>query len=86
MTPVTVTTAELERLVLASAARRFERALPPGALDADFFDDLDGDSMTLMEIVMDVEEALGVEVPEADLDGLRSARDLIACLARVVRK
>lgn len=38
--------------------------------DASFGDDLDADSLDLVELVMALEEEFGVEVPEEELDGI----------------
>jgi acyl carrier protein len=39
-------------------------------LDAKFGDDLDADSLDLVELVMALEEAFDVEVPEEELEGI----------------
>ena len=39
-------------------------------LDAKFGEDLDADSLDLVELVMALEEAFDVEVPEEELDGI----------------
>ncbi len=38
--------------------------------DARFGDDLDADSLDLVELVMALEEEFGVEVPEEELEGV----------------
>jgi acyl carrier protein len=40
--------------------------------DARFADDLDADSLDLVELVMALEEEFGVEVPEEELDGIQT--------------
>jgi acyl carrier protein len=48
--------------------------------EARFGDDLDADSLDLVELVMSLEEEFGVEVPEDDLEGIETvgqAFDLI---------
>ena len=48
--------------------------------EAKFGDDLDADSLDLVELVMALEEEFGVEVPEADLEGIETvgqAYDLV---------
>ena len=48
---------------------------------AKFGDDLDADSLDLVELVMALEEEFGIEVPEEDLEGVETvgqAYDLIA--------
>ena len=39
-------------------------------LTAHFSDDLDADSLDLVELVMALEEEFGIEVPESDLEGV----------------
>jgi acyl carrier protein len=49
--------------------------------DAKFGDDLDADSLDLVELVMALEEEFGVEVPEEELEGIETvgqAYDLVA--------
>ncbi len=41
-------------------------------LDAKFGDDLDADSLDLVELVMALEEEFGITVPEEDLDGVQT--------------
>jgi acyl carrier protein len=48
--------------------------------EAKFADDLDADSLDLVELVMALEEEFNVEVPEEDLDGVETvgqAYDLV---------
>ena len=49
-------------------------------LEAKFGDDLDADSLDLVELVMALEEAFDIEVPEEELEGIETvgqAYDLI---------
>jgi acyl carrier protein len=39
-------------------------------MEAKFGDDLDADSLDLVELIMALEEAFDVEVPEEELDGI----------------
>lgn len=41
-------------------------------IDARFGDDLDADSLDLVELVMALEEAFGIEVPESELEGIET--------------
>lgn len=48
--------------------------------EASFADDLDADSLDLVELVMALEEEFGIEVPEEELDGIETvgqAYDLV---------
>lgn len=44
-------------------------------LDAKFGDDLDADSLDLVELVMALEEEFDIEVPEEDLEGVETVGD-----------
>lgn len=49
--------------------------------EAKFADDLDADSLDLVELVMALEEEFDIEVPEEDLEGVetvKNAYDLVA--------
>jgi acyl carrier protein len=41
-------------------------------VDASFADDLDADSLDLVEFVMALEENFDIEVPESDLEGVKT--------------
>ena len=41
-------------------------------MEAKFGDDLDADSLDLVELVMALEEEFSVEVPEEELDGIQT--------------
>jgi acyl carrier protein len=41
-------------------------------MDAKFGDDLDADSLDLVELVMALEEAFDIEVPEEELEGIQT--------------
>ncbi|MGH9105615.1 MAG: acyl carrier protein [Acidimicrobiales bacterium] len=49
--------------------------------EARFADDLDADSLDLVELVMALEERFGIDVPESELEGVQTvgqAYDLVA--------
>ena len=41
-------------------------------MEASFGDDLDADSLDLVELVMALEEEFGVEVPENEIEGVKT--------------
>jgi acyl carrier protein len=54
----------------------------PGAVteDARFKEDLDADSLDLVELVMALEEQLDVSVPEEELEGIATVGDAVTLL------
>ncbi len=44
-------------------------------MEASFADDLEADSLDLVELVMDLEEEFGVEVEEDELEGIASVKN-----------
>ncbi len=46
-------------------------------LEASFVEDLGADSLDLVELVMAMEEAFGMEVPDEEAEKLRTVKDVI---------
>lgn len=49
-----------------------ETAVVPGAK---FMEDLGADSLDIVELVMAMEEAFGIDIPDEDAEGLRTVED-----------
>ena len=47
-------------------------------LDKSFIDDLDIDSLSMVEVVMAAEDRFGVKIPDGDVKGLRTVGDAVA--------
>lgn len=45
---------------------------------SNFETDLRADSLTIVELVMELEEAFGIEIPEEDLEKTKTVGDLVA--------
>lgn len=50
-------------------------------LEAKFGDDLDADSLDLVELVMALEEEFGIEVPEDELEGVETVGQAYALVS-----
>ena len=64
-----------------TAAESLSKPVEAITPEASFADDLDADSLDLVELVMALEEKLDISVPEEDLEGVETvgnALDLIA--------
>ena len=46
-------------------------------LDADLREDFDADSLDMVDLIMDIEDEFGVEVPDEILDKLVTVKDVI---------
>jgi acyl carrier protein len=44
--------------------------------DASIFDDLGADSLDVVELVMSLEDAFGIEVPDDEVEGMRTIGDI----------
>jgi acyl carrier protein len=51
-------------------------------LEPRFFDNLPGNSLDRVELMMALEEALDVEIPDEDAKQFRSVQDAIDCVRR----
>lgn len=50
--------------------------------DTSFVDDLNLDSLDIVELMMKMEDDFGVEIPEEDAEGLKTVRDVISYLQK----
>nr|BAE66719.1 probable acyl carrier protein [Rhodococcus erythropolis] len=55
-------------------------------VDKSFVDDLDIDSLSMVEIAVQTEDKYGVKVPDEDLAGLRTVGEIIAELGQIVEE
>ena len=51
-------------------------------LDKSFVDDLDVDSLSMVEVVVAAEERFGVKIPDDDVQELRTVGDAVAYIER----
>lgn len=51
-------------------------------MNASIRDDLGADSLDCVELVIEVEEEFGVEIPEEDAEGMRTGADMVAWLEK----
>jgi acyl carrier protein len=54
-------------------------------LEADLTEDLDIDSLTMVEIIVSAQDKFGVEIPDEDLKDLRTVQDVVGYVQRVQR-
>ncbi len=50
--------------------------------ETSFVDDLNLDSLDIVELMMKMEDEFGIEIPEEDAEGLRTIHDVATYLAR----
>ncbi len=50
------------------------------SLETSFVDDLNLDSLDIVELMMKMEDEFGVEIPEEDAEGLKSVKDVVSYL------
>ena len=46
--------------------------------ETSFIDDLNLDSLDIVELMMKVEDEFGVEIPEEDAEGLKTVKDVVS--------
>jgi acyl carrier protein len=46
-------------------------------LETTFVDDLNLDSLDIVELMMKMEDEFGIEIPEEDAEGLKSVKDVV---------
>ena len=65
---------------LISEATKIDRAKI--SLGTSFVDDLNLDSLDIVELMMKMEDEFGVEIPEEDAEGLKSVQDVVTYLTK----
>jgi acyl carrier protein len=63
---------EVEQKVREVLAEQLARDVDEVTLTARFEEDLDADSLDLVEAVLALEEAMGVEIPEEEMEGVKT--------------
>ncbi len=51
-------------------------------METSFVDDLNLDSLDIVELMMKMEDEFGVEIPEEDAEGLKTVKDIVAYLEK----
>ncbi len=51
-------------------------------MEASFIEDLGADSLDTVELVMDLEEHFGIEIPDEDAEKLKSVKDAVDYIAK----
>ena len=49
-------------------------------------DDLQADSVDLMEFILTVEDEFGIEISDEEIDELNNVRDVVACVQKNLKK
>lgn len=68
---------EIEERVRKVLAEQLARDLDEVTLDASFEDDLDADSLDLVEAVLALEEEFGIEIPEEEMEGVKTVKEAV---------
>ena len=51
-------------------------------LDTNLVDDLNLDSLDIVELMMKMEDEFGIEIPEEDAEGLKTVKDIVTYLEK----
>ncbi|MEI8347797.1 MAG: acyl carrier protein [Pseudomonadota bacterium] len=54
-------------------------------LETSFVDDLNLDSLDIVELMMKMEDEFGIEIPENEAEGLRKVKDVVTYLEKKVQ-
>ncbi|CQR59498.1 acyl carrier protein [Streptomyces leeuwenhoekii] len=67
----------LERRVIETVAKVLNRSVEEVTLESRFQEDLEADSLPLVELLVQVEATFGVDIPDSEASKVRSVRDLV---------
>jgi acyl carrier protein len=79
-----MTSPETVREGLAAILNEIAGTDPATVVDAAAFkDDLEVDSLTMVEVVVAAEERFGIRIPDTDIEGLVTVGDAVSYIAKV---
>ena len=67
----------LEEKVIKLVMEQLDVTKEECVLEASFIDDLGADSLDLVELIMEMEEAFGVEIADEELEKISTIKDVI---------
>jgi len=70
----------LEERVIKLVMEQLDVTQEQCKIEASFIDDLGADSLDLVELIMEMEEAFGVEIADEELEKIRTIKDVIEFL------
>ena len=68
---------EIEKKVISIIAEKLGIDEEEIKLEASFIDDLGADSLDIVELVMELEEEYGIEIPDEDAEKIKTVQDAI---------
>jgi acyl carrier protein len=68
---------EIEERVRKVLAEQLARDLEEVTLEASFEEDLDADSLDLVEAVLALEDEFGIEIPEEEMEGVKTVKEAV---------
>ena len=72
----------LEERVIKLVTKQLDVTPEQCKLEASFIDDLGADSLDLVELIMEMEEAFGVEIADEELEKIRTIQDVVDFLRK----
>jgi len=76
----------IENKVKKALAEKFDISIEKIKPTSSLKDDLGIDSFGAIELIFEVEEKFGIDIPEQDMADARTVQDIINCIAKRVEK
>jgi len=67
----------IEQKVREIIAKQLEKDVSEITLEKTFIDDLEADSLDIVEMVMEMEEEFEIEIPDEDAEKIRTVKDAV---------
>ena len=68
---------EIDKKVIEIVCKKLNADASKVTLETDFINDLSADSLDLVELVMEFEEAFGMQIPDKDAEKIRTVGDAV---------
>ena len=66
----------------AALAKQFELDAEAITMDTNLIDDLGADSLDVVELIMDIEQEYGIQVPEEELPNVHTVGDILKFIGK----
>lgn len=72
----------MQEKVMALVSEHTKQDLGKIKPETSFIDDLNLDSLDIVELMMKMEDEFGIEIPEEDAEGLKTVQDVVGYLEK----
>jgi acyl carrier protein len=77
------TKVNIQAIIISLTAKQLGIGEDEISLDSSFMDDLGADSLDTVELVMNIEEEFGIEIPDSEVEEMHTVKSMLNYLTNV---